>query len=106
MQPRGGTDLTGTAPIAMQLSKPHKYGAVRFNALLRGKAHGPRASRASFSVILFACSTTRGGTHLGKGSSRVMCRPEDVCSSCTWAICAEGNRFATRTNAGQSRRWM
>ncbi len=48
--------------------------------------HGPKESKASFSLIPLARFTTAGGTHFGNGTSRVTCRPDAVCSSCTCEI--------------------
>src|SRR6267378_268015 len=81
--------------------------AQRRNSVLasQGRAvHGPRAPKASSSLMTFARSLTSTGTHAGNGTSLFTWRPETVCTCCTCATRFFGNRLATRTSAGQSRR--
>ena len=66
-----------------------------------------RGSCASASSTLrsVAAAISSGGTHAGNGTSTVRWAPEAVCCSSTAASRSAGKRSATRTSAGQIRRW-
>src|SRR5207253_459196 len=54
--------------------------AGRFDFGLGRAVHGPRAPKASSSLMTFARSLTSCGTHFGNGTSLFTWRPEAVCS--------------------------
>ena len=60
---------------------------------------------ASSTLRSVAAAMSSGGTHAGNATSTVRCAPEAVCCSSTAASRSAGKRSATRTSAGQIRRW-
>ena len=60
---------------------------------------------ASSTLRSVAAAISSGGTHAGNATSTVRWAPEAVCCSSTAASRSAGKRSATRTSAGQIRRW-
>ena len=60
---------------------------------------------ASSTLRSVAAAMSSGGTHAGNATSTIRWAPEAVCCSSTAASRSAGKRSATRTSAGQIRRW-
>jgi hypothetical protein len=67
---------------------------------------GGKLREGSSTLRSVAAATSSGGTHPGKATSTVWWAPEAVCCSSRAASRSAGKRSATRTSAGQIRRWI
>jgi hypothetical protein len=92
------------SPGAVAPGQRERLLCIRRTSRAQRRQAGRRAS-ASSTVSSAAAARSSAGIHSGKGTSIVRWAPDRVCTSSTAARRSRGNRSATRTRAGQTRRW-
>ena len=100
----------GYPALACARVRARGSGGVRDRAAYAGMHRCQRRQRgscasASSTLRSVAAAMSSGGTHVGNATSTVRWAPEAVCCSSIAASRSTGKRSATRTSAGQIRRW-